>query len=70
MILLSGQIPLGIHQSGHAMGGNGGLGIFCPKWLWAWLKFAIPLVQTTWVVFPNGHSRYCAQGKPPYKVGR
>jgi len=38
MILLSGQIPLETHQSGHAMGGNGGLGFFCPKCLWAWLK--------------------------------
>jgi hypothetical protein len=33
MILLSGQIPLEIHQSGHAMGGNGGLKFFNPKWL-------------------------------------
>jgi len=28
VILLSGQIPLEAHQNGHAMGGNGGLGIF------------------------------------------
>jgi hypothetical protein len=38
MILLSGQISLKTHQSGHAVGGNGGLGIFCPKCFWAWLK--------------------------------
>jgi hypothetical protein len=38
MILLSGQIPVEIHQSGHAMGGNGGLRIFCLKCLHAWLK--------------------------------
>jgi len=38
MILLSGQIPLEFHQSGHAMGGNGGLQIFYPKRLWTWLK--------------------------------
>jgi len=31
MILLSGQIPLETHKSGHTMGGNDGLGIFCPK---------------------------------------
>jgi len=28
MILLSGKIPLEIHQSGHAMGGNGASEIF------------------------------------------
>jgi hypothetical protein len=28
MILLSGQIPLEIHQSGHVAGSNGGLGNF------------------------------------------
>jgi hypothetical protein len=31
MILLNGQIPLELHQSGHAMGGNSGLEIFYPK---------------------------------------
>jgi len=35
MILLSGQIPLEIHQSGHVAGSNGGLGIFCLKCLQA-----------------------------------
>jgi hypothetical protein len=38
MILLSGKIPSEIHQSGHAMGGNGGSKKFCPKCLWARLK--------------------------------
>jgi len=38
MILLSGKIPLETHQSGHAMGGNGGLRIFCPICFLAWLK--------------------------------
>jgi hypothetical protein len=38
MILLSGQIPLKIHQSGYAIRGNGGLGIFCAKCFRAWLK--------------------------------
>jgi hypothetical protein len=33
MILLSEQTPLETHQNGHAMGGNGGLGIFCLKCL-------------------------------------
>jgi hypothetical protein len=62
MILLNGQIPLKTHQSGHEVGGNGGLKIFCSKCLCAWLNFSIPLFQTTWVVFPNGHSRHCGQG--------
>jgi hypothetical protein len=30
--------PLEIHQNGHVVGGNGGLGIFCPKCLRTWLK--------------------------------
>jgi hypothetical protein len=38
MILLSGHIPPKIHQIGHEVGGNIGLGIFCPKCLCAWLK--------------------------------
>jgi len=38
MILLSEQIPLKTHQSGHVVEGNGGLGIFCLKCLRAWLK--------------------------------
>jgi hypothetical protein len=38
MILLSVKIPLKIHQSGHAMGGNGGSKIFYPECLWARLK--------------------------------
>jgi hypothetical protein len=62
MILLSGQISLETHQSGHVVGGNDGLIIFYPKCLWAWLKFSIPPFQTTWVVFPSGHSKHCAQG--------
>jgi hypothetical protein len=33
MILLSEQIPLEVHQNGHAMGGNGGLRIFHPTFL-------------------------------------
>jgi hypothetical protein len=38
MILLSRQIPLKTHHNGHAVGGNGGLGIFGPKCFQAWLK--------------------------------
>ncbi len=38
IILLNGQIPLETHQSGHVLRGNGGLGIFCPKYLLTWLK--------------------------------
>ncbi len=62
MILLSGQIPLEIHQSGHEMGGNGGLESFAQNAFGHGWKFSIPLFQTTWVVFPNGHSKHCAQG--------
>jgi hypothetical protein len=54
----------------HAMGSNGGLGIFYLKCFQAWLKFFHSIFQTTWVVFPNGDSKHCAQGSPPYKVGR
>jgi hypothetical protein len=62
MILLSGQIPLKTHQSGHVVGGNGGLGILCLKCLRTWLKTFHSTFQTTWVVFPSGHSKHCAQG--------
>jgi hypothetical protein len=31
--------PTKICQSGHMVAGNGGLGIFYPKCLWAWLIF-------------------------------
>jgi hypothetical protein len=31
MILLSGQIPLEIHQIGHVVGGNGGLRNLLPE---------------------------------------
>jgi len=37
MILLKGKIPLKTHQSGHVVGGNGGLEIFYLKCLKAWL---------------------------------
>jgi len=46
MILLSWQIPLEIHQSGHAMGGNGGLQIFCPKCLWTFENFPFHFFKT------------------------
>jgi hypothetical protein len=62
MILLNGQIPVGTHQNGHAMGGYAGLGLLCLKCLWPWLKKNYFTFQTIWVVFPNGHSRHCAQG--------
>jgi hypothetical protein len=38
MILLSGQIPLEIHQIGHVVGGNRGLRIFCLKCIQTSLK--------------------------------
>jgi hypothetical protein len=62
MILLSGQIPLKTHQSGHAMGGNGSLGIFCMKCFQTWLKVFHSTFQTTLEVFPSGDSRHCAKG--------
>jgi len=55
-------IPLKTHQSGHAMGGNGGLGILCLKCFRARLKFFHSIFQTTWVVFPSGDFKHCAQG--------
>jgi len=58
MIVLSGQIPLKTHQSGHVVGSNGGLGIFCSKCLQAWLKIFHSNFQTTWVDFPIGHSKH------------
>jgi hypothetical protein len=44
------------------MGGNGGLESFAQNAFGHGWKFSIPLFQTTWVVFPNGHSKHCAQG--------
>jgi hypothetical protein len=70
MIFLNGQILLKTHQSGHTLGGNDGLTTFYLKCFWAWLKIFHFTFQTTWVVFPSGHSKHCAQGEPPYKVGR
>jgi hypothetical protein len=55
-------IPLKTHQSGHAMGGNGGLGIFYLKWFRTWLKIFHSSFQTTWLVFPSGDFEHCAQG--------
>jgi hypothetical protein len=51
-----------ISQSGHVVGGNSGLRIFCPKCFQTWLRIFHFTFQTIWVVFPNGHSKHYAQG--------
>jgi hypothetical protein len=51
MTLLNGQIPLKNHQSGHAARGNDGSG----------MKIFHSSFSTTWVFFPSGHFRHCAQ---------
>jgi len=59
---LNGQIPLKIHQSGHAMGSNGGLGIFSLKCFRAWLKIFHSTFSNHLGGFSNAHSTHCAQG--------
>jgi hypothetical protein len=61
MILLSGQILVETHQSGHAMGGDNNLGIFCMKCLQAWLRIFHFTFSNQLVVFLNDHFRHYAQ---------
>jgi hypothetical protein len=45
------------------VGGNGGLEFFLLKMPLGMVEFfSIPPFQTTWAIFPNGHSKHCAQG--------
>jgi hypothetical protein len=51
-----------IRQSGHVVGGNGGLRICCLKRFWAWLNFFHSTFSNDLGGFYSGHSKHCAQG--------
>jgi len=60
IILLCGQISLKTHQNGHIVGDNDGFKKFAQNPFGHGWKFSTPPFQTTWVVFPSGHSKHYA----------